>query len=266
MEQEVIYFSKKGLTARDALINEGNLWGNSFFTTILVKGGKAIFWDQHRQRLEKSFQYCWPKDFDSSIIDEVQLATAKILGDFSSIPYAYLRITFYRELSGAIQFWIWAVEKDQLKSSLKLNSHCYYPDQNFPDFLKRSNYQYQFQLRRESLAQGYDDVLLLDPESYILELPTANIVLKKGDDYITPIAEFGVLDGISLERVKFMLEKLGRPLKEMRVHAAELHEFDSCFTTSSFNGIRHISTINEVAYTEDIEIKKLVNEFYGEIW
>ncbi|MFG1500833.1 aminotransferase class IV [Halobacteriovorax sp. XZX-3] len=266
MAQEVIYFSKKGLTARDALINEGNLWGNSFFTTILVKEGKAIFWDQHRERLEKSFQYCWPNDFSKSLIDEVQLATAKILDEFTSIAHAYLRITFYRELSGEIQYWIWAVEKSQLTSALKIMSRCYYPDRNFPDFLKRSNYQFQFQLRKECLAQGYDDVLLLDSESYILELPTANIIFKRGDEYITPIAEFGVLDGISLERIKFMLEKLGRPLKEMRVHAAELHEFESCFSTSSFNGIRHISSIDEVAYNEDTQIKKLVNEFYGEIW
>ncbi|WP_419168849.1 aminotransferase class IV [Halobacteriovorax sp.] len=266
MAQEVIYFSRKGLSARDAFINEGNLWGNSFFTTALVRSGKAIFWDQHRARLEKCFEFCWPKQFDKGLIDEAQLATAQILDEFVHIDHAYLRITFYRELSGDIQFWIWALEKEQVTTPLKLTTHCYYPDRNFPDYLKRSDYQYQFKIRKEAIFNGYDDVLLLDHDSYLLELPTSNLILKKGDTYITPTAEYGVLDGITLDRVKFMLSETGHEFKEMRVHAAELHEFDSCFATSSFNGIRHISSIGEVAYNEDSKIKDMIKEFYGEIW
>lgn len=266
MAQEVIYLSKKGLSTRDALVNQGNLWGNSFFTTALVKSGKLIFWDQHRKRLEKCFEYCWPEEFDKTLVDEIQQATANIIEEFESIKHAYLRITLYKELSGKIQYWIWALEKEQVTSSIKVNTHSYFPDRNFPDFLKRSDYQYQFQVRKKSVSRGHDDVLLLDNDAYLLELPTSNIILKKGDQYITPTAEYGVLDGITLERVKFMLKESGRELKQMRIHAAELQDFDSCFSTSSFNGIRHISSINEIAYNEDKEIKKMMTDFYGEIW
>lgn len=266
MAKEVIYFSKKGLSARDALVNEANLWGNTFFTTALLKNGKIIFWDQHRTRLDLSLKFAWNIEDTKNILDEVQVAMASIMDEFKEVESAYLRISFYRELGGSIEYWIWALEKEQIKTQLKIESKCYHPDQNFPAFFKRSDYQFQFRLRAQAIENGYDDVLLLDTDSYILELPTSNIIFCRDNKYFTPLAENKILEGITLERIEHMLKDEGCALIRQRIHLDELKSFDSCISTSSFNGIRNISLIDEVIYQEDNSIIERVKKYYGEIW
>ncbi len=266
MAKEVLYFSKKNLQTRDALINEAMLWGNTFFSTALVKRGKFIFWDEHRDRLKKCFDYCWPEEDSEKYLNEVQHAAANIIEEYEEIEHAYFRITFFRELSGEINFWLWALEKEQQFSALSLRAKCYDPNRNFPTYFKRSDYQYQFKLRREAIAQGASDALLLDLNSYLLELPTANLILKKADEYYSPRIEKGILEGITLKKIEAMLANHGRRIRYEKIHASELREFDHCFSTSSFNGIRPICSIDEISYNEDKEIKKLMLDYYGEIW
>src|SRR5206468_8857480 len=48
---------------------------------------------------------------------------------------------------------------------------------------------------REAKRRGVDDALFVSSDGYLLEGPTSNLVLKRGDRLITPSTSLGILAG-----------------------------------------------------------------------
>jgi branched-chain amino acid aminotransferase len=96
--------------------------------------------------------------------------------------------------------------------------------------------------KREAVALGYDEALLLDTEGYVSEASGENIfIVKDGAVKTTPLTS--VLKGITRDCVMQFAKELGYPLVEERFTRDELYVADEAFFTGT---AAEITPIREV--------------------
>lgn len=104
------------------------------------------------------------------------------------------------------------------------------------------NYVNSIMAKREAIACGYDEALLLDTEGYISEGSGENIFIVKGGELkTTPLTS--VLAGITRASVMEIASDKGIPLKEQRFTRDELYSADEAFFTGT---AAEITPIREV--------------------
>jgi branched-chain amino acid aminotransferase len=98
--------------------------------------------------------------------------------------------------------------------------------------------------KREALAQGFDEALLLDPEGYLAEGSGENIfVVKDGIIKTTPLTS--ILNGITRQTVMQYLRQQGFTVQETRFTRDELWCADEVFLTGT---AAEITPIREIDY------------------
>ncbi|NOY52579.1 MAG: branched-chain amino acid transaminase [Deltaproteobacteria bacterium] len=103
--------------------------------------------------------------------------------------------------------------------------------------------------KREAIAHGYHEALLLDTEGYVSEGPGENIfIVRKGRIKTTPLTS--ILEGITRESVMTLAKEAGLEVTEERFTRDELYIADEAFfvgTAAEITPIREIDgrTIGE---------------------
>lgn len=97
--------------------------------------------------------------------------------------------------------------------------------------------------RRRALAEGYDEVVLLDRDGLLAEAPTANVFVVKGGAVITP--PLGkVLDGITRDSVLTLARDEGITAREEPLSLDALLAADEAFLTSSSLPLAPVAHVN----------------------
>jgi branched-chain amino acid aminotransferase len=82
--------------------------------------------------------------------------------------------------------------------------------------------------KRRALAEGHDEVVLLDREGLVAEAPTANVFAVRGGELVTPTTE-RVLAGITRASVLDLARAEGIPAREAALSPEELASADEAF-------------------------------------
>lgn len=90
---------------------------------------------------------------------------------------------------------------------------------------KYTSYAVNMAALREARRQGADDAVFLSSDGFVLEAPTATVVLREGDTLITPATDQGILPGTTQEEVFAFAAARGlrtqaRPVPESELRAA----------------------------------------------
>lgn len=90
---------------------------------------------------------------------------------------------------------------------------------------KYTSYAVNMAALREARRQGADDAIFLSSDHFVLEGPTATVVLREGDTLITPATDQGILPGTTQEEVFAFAAARGlrtqaRPVPESELRAA----------------------------------------------
>ena len=109
-------------------------------------------------------------------------------------------------------------------------------------FCKTFSYNQSIQARIEANNAGFDDALLLNIEGYISCGTTANILVKRGNDWLTPSLTSGCLPGIMRQRGIDL-----KIIKEVLIEATP-KEDDEWFLINSLS-CRPIQKINKKELT-----------------
>lgn len=81
--------------------------------------------------------------------------------------------------------------------------------------------------KTEAVTNGFDEAIMLTVDGYVAEATTSNIVLRIGNQWITPPGTDDILEGITRAQVLCLLEEdTGRPVIQRRVHRSELYVSD----------------------------------------
>lgn len=225
--------------------NPAFLYGESVFTTCLVKNGVIDLWKEHfEQLLNNAMRYYLLEELDRPYLRQLVLDA---LGD-SQYNSGALRISIssknreklftnvsIQDLEVTISFRVISKRDGPLKLKTFTRSQ-----DTLLDELKIGSYGKEFYLKRLALNEGFDDILFCD-EKNIYEGSTSNIFFIKDEKLITPSC--GIYKGIMREKIIIENE-----VEVRNIFVSELDSFDGAFFTNSISIISPVGSINNVQF------------------
>jgi branched-chain amino acid aminotransferase len=97
--------------------------------------------------------------------------------------------------------------------------------------------------KRQAMAAGFDEVVLLDGEDHVAEAPTANVFVVKHGALLTPPAE-RVLAGITRDSVLALARAEGIPAHEVPLTQDDLAGADEAFLAATSLPVHAIASVD----------------------
>ena len=104
--------------------------------------------------------------------------------------------------------------------------------------------------RRQAQGSGWDDALLVDGGSRILETSVANVFVRCGSEIVTPMAPESCLPGIMRAWLVEHLGRLGLEVRQGHVSIADVSRADEVWVSNAIAGVRRVAAVNDVTWTE----------------
>ncbi|MDR2351363.1 MAG: branched-chain-amino-acid transaminase [Endomicrobium sp.] len=100
--------------------------------------------------------------------------------------------------------------------------------------IKSLNYLNNVLAKMQAVRSGAAEAIMLNAEGYVVECTGDNIFIVKNDILYTPTGSEGALIGITRDAViELAKNKLGVPVKEVRLSLYEVYTADECFLTGT---------------------------------
>ena len=223
-------------------LNKATLFGENPFTCFKMVNGEFQSLDLHLERLKKSYEFLYEKDFES--------VSENILKDLNQLRETkgtyYIRITFFESLqSEDVEYFLIKKELSNHDKEVEVNvcfSNTRRVRTSLPSFLKLGNYSDSEIELRSLKSKNIQEVVYLNEEGQITEASKSNVFLVKGDKVITPKISYGVLEGvIRANLIKFLNEE-GIEIVEREVGRDELLAADEVWLTNAIKGLRAVSS------------------------
>lgn len=97
---------------------------------------------------------------------------------------------------------------------------------------------------REAKRRGADDAVFVSSDGYVLEAPTASVVLRIGERFVTPAPSAGILHGTTQLSVFAHLEERGFDTAYDTIAVSDLAEADAAWLLSSVRLAAPISAVD----------------------
>ncbi len=118
------------------------------------------------------------------------------------------------------------------------------------------NYVNSILAKREVVAAGYDEAIMLDPQGYVAEASGENIFVVKNGAISTPPVGVSILGGITRNTVLTLCEELGLDVTERLISRDELYTAEEVFFTG---------TAAEVTPVREVDERQVGNGARGEL-
>jgi branched-chain amino acid aminotransferase len=248
-----IYLNDRFVTEEDAVVSvfdHGFLYGDGVYETIRSYGNRIFMRDQHLARLRRSAdaigltipiaEHRWP-----SLLHEAM--TRNDVGHERTD--AYLRITISRgtgdigldpALCPTPTVVIMAKPlhpppPEHYRTGVTLivaRTRRNLPGALSPQ-IKTTNFLNNILAKREAIAAGAFDSILLNWESQVTECTVSNLFFVQGDRLCTPAPACGLLDGITRNIVLSLAQEMQIPVDEGHFEIEAIHTADECFLTNT---------------------------------
>lgn len=259
-----IYLNNKFVTDEEAVVSvfdHGFLYGDGVYETIRSYGPRIFMRNEHLSRLFRS-----ATEIGLTIPIPVKnwgdiLHEAMIRNDVGTdLQDAYLRITVSRG-AGDIGLdpalcssptvvvmakplvpppsYLYERGVNVIVASTKRNlPHALSPQ------IKTTNFLNNIQAKREAIAAGAFDSILLNWEQHLTECTISNLFFVMDGTLRTPTLECGLLDGITRNIVIRLAEELNMHVEEGRYTVDQLYRADECFLTNTSMEIMPVISVD----------------------
>ncbi len=252
-------------------LDRGFLYGDSVYEVWRTYDGVIFAFEEHWQRLARSARALLlplPVSREQLAAELVRTAAAYVEHSGHVGP-VYIRAQFTRG-AGAIGLDIALAENptyaliaqrlrthpvEKLRAGLILSvagALRRTPREVLDPAWKTGNYLNNLLCLREARSRGADEVLILNLAGNLTEAAVANIFFVRRNTIVTPPLSAGLLGGITralvLERIA---SRIGATAREEEIAPADLRYFDSCFLSSTTNGLAPVAVIDSHAYPVD---------------
>lgn len=259
-----IYLNDKFVQEHDAVISvfdHGFLYGDGVYETIRSYGPRLFMRDQHLSRLFRSAEAIGltipiPLKGWADILHEA-MARNNVETDRQD---AYLRITVSRGagdigLSPALcpSPTVVVMTKPLVPPASELYENGVHiivasTKRNLPSALppqmKSLNFLNNILAKREALAAGAFESILLNWEQHLTECTISNLFFVADGRLRTPSLECGLLDGITRRIVIRLAGELHIRVEEGRFTVDQLYQADECFLTNTSMEIMPVSMVD----------------------
>ena len=259
-----IYLNNKFVTEKEAVVSvfdHGFLYGDGVYETIRSYGPRIFMQDEHVLRLFRSAAAIGltipiPVSSWGDILREAM--TRNEVG--TDLRDAYLRITVSRG-AGDIGLDPALCSSPTVvvmaKPLVPPASHLYETgvnvivastNRNLPSALspqiKATNFLNNIQAKREAIAAGAFDSLLLNWEQHLTECTISNLFFVMDGMLRTPALECGILNGITRMIVIQLARKFNIHVEEGRYTVDQLYRADECFLTNTSMEIMPVTSVD----------------------
>lgn len=217
----------------------GVLRGESVFETLRIAGGRPAHLAEHLTRLRNSaarLELDLPNGWE-------ELAHAACEG----VDDGVLRLVFTRGGTGFAM--VTAVPAETLHArahgvrvvtlTLGVSAAVRAESPWLLGGVKHTSYAVNMASLRHARAEGADDAIWLSSDGYVLEAPTATVVLLLDGVLLTPPVSTGVLAGTTVAAVSGL-----RPVTSAPVTAADLARADEVMLLSSVRGVAPVIAVD----------------------
>ena len=108
-----------------------------------------------------------------------------------------------------------------------------------------ANYANSIFAKRDALASGYDEAILLNLKGFVTEGPGENVFIVKGGKLITPPLSSGALEGITRDSIIKIARDEGIDFEEREISRDELYEADEAFFTGTAAEVTPIREVDD---------------------
>lgn len=126
---------------------------------------------------------------------------------------------------------------------------------------KTLSYAVNMAALREAHRRGADDAIFLSSDGYVLEAPTASLILRRGDTFITPAPNGGILHGTTQLSLFDHLAERGFETAYETIPADELRRADAAWLVSSVRLAAPIIELDGAALAVDAEVTASLNSY-----
>jgi 4-amino-4-deoxychorismate lyase len=244
--------------------------GDGIFESIGVVDGHAQEVTAHLDRLAHSARLC-----DLPAPNLVQWRAAVDLAAEQCGPgEAVIKLILSRgvEHGPAPTAWVTASEASDFRPARSRGIRVVTLDRGYPLEVparapwlllgaKTLSYAVNMAALREARRRGADDAIFLTTDGFVLEAPTASLILRRGDTFITPAPTAGILHGTTQLSLFEHLESRGFATAYETVLAAALAEADAAWLVSSVRLAAPITVIDDAPLAVDAAFTASLNDY-----
>ncbi|MBL0530104.1 MULTISPECIES: aminodeoxychorismate lyase [Aeromonas] len=258
------------LSARD----RGLAYGDGHFTTMLVREGKVLWWQDHLARLQHANarlgfgEHSW----DLLADEAAQLASGQ--------TQAVVKIMLTRGAGGR------GYDGAGCDTPTRIVSLAPYPE-HYHDWqqtginalvcqqqlgdspmlagLKTLGRLEQVMLKRELAARGGVEGIVLNSRGFLVEGVSANLFWRRGRTVFTPDLTRAGIDGIMRKRVMTMLKQMGIELRVVEAPLESLWQAEEVWLTNTLVGIVPVTSIGDMHYPSPVLIRRLQERLVIEV-
>ena len=126
---------------------------------------------------------------------------------------------------------------------------------------KTLSYAVNMAALREARRRGADDAIFLSSDGYVLEAPTASLILRFGDRFITPEPTGGILHGTTQLSVYDFLTARGFEVGYAQIPTSDLPTADAAWLVSSVRLAVAITAIDTHPLPVDQPLTDALNQY-----
>ncbi|MCK2037582.1 aminodeoxychorismate lyase [Microbacterium sp. SSW1-49] len=126
---------------------------------------------------------------------------------------------------------------------------------------KTLSYAVNMAALREAHRRGADDAIFLSSDGFVLEAPTASLILRFGNRFVTPAPNGGILHGTTQLSMYDHLADRGFEVGYDRIPASDLARADAAWLVSSVRLAAPITAIDDVDVAVDHTLTAELNAY-----
>lgn len=237
--------------AKVSISDRGWLYGDGVFETMRTYGGRVFKLDEHLVRLERSAETIGiklPMD-----LSELAIVVIELLKRGAPVGDVAIRVAVSRGVGGG---GLWPTQELEPTLAMLLRDLPTYPDKvfthgwrmvtaktkrNSPESIdpriKSANFLNNIMAKREAVASGVDEALMLSHDGYVAESTVSNFFIIKNGVLMTAPVETGVLAGITRETVLELADAAAIRADEVLFTVDDVYGADEAFITLTSAGL-----------------------------
>jgi 4-amino-4-deoxychorismate lyase len=126
---------------------------------------------------------------------------------------------------------------------------------------KTLSYAVNMAALREAAKRGANDAIFLSSDGFVLEAPTASLILRFGDRFVTPAPNGGILHGTTQLSVFDHLATQGFTVDYAKIPAADLPTADAAWLVSSVRLAAPITAVDGASLPTDQKFTRALNDY-----
>ena len=248
--------------AQTHVLSHGLHYGTGYFEGIRAyetPKGPAIF--RHREHMERLIDSARIHLVNIPLTVEELMDATRLLIQKNQLKSCYIRPLSYlgygklglhpqdNPVETIIAAWEWGtyLGDEGIENGIRctVSSWARIDSRSLPAASKcTANYANSILAKREAIANGFDEAIMLNTAGTIAEGPGENLFLIKNNHIVTPPSADSVLGGITAKTAIELLESFGYTVEHRRLTRDELFTADELFFTGTAAEITPIREID----------------------